>query len=390
MPWRTATVSVERARFVLEAQQSDESFSEICRRFGISRPTGYKWLERGEKDLTALADRSRRPLSCPHATSPELVERILKIRKRRGWGARKIRRVLKNSMQAGASLPSIDTVHRILERHGKVQHGKRPRRQTHPGPPLPFPDYPNGTWTADFKGEFRTLDGNLCFPLTVQDGYSRFLLDCRGMLRLDFEATMRRFRSLFREFGMPERIRTDNGNPFASRALGRLSRLSLWWVTLGITPELIEPGKPQQNPRHERMHRDLKREVTRPPRANLTAQQNAFNQWRRIYNNERPHEGLGLETPAAVYQTSARPFPERPRPLEYPAHYEVRRVSGDSTIRWNSRKVFVSFLLHGHDVGLEQINDGVWSVFFGPVHLGWLDEADFRIMDVEGQKRRRV
>lgn len=387
MPWRTATVETERARFVLEAQLSDESFSEICRRHGISRPTGYKWLERGKQDLTALADQSRRPLSCSHATSADVVEQILEIRKRRGWGARKIRRVLKNKL-ACESLPSVDTVHRILDRHDLVQHGKARRRQTHPGPPLPFPDYPNGTWTADFKGEFRTRDGNLCFPLTVQDGYSRFLLDCRGMLRLDLEATMRRFRRLFHEFGVPERIRTDNGTPFASRALGRLSRLSIWWVMHGITPELIEPGKPQQNPRHERMHRDLKREVTRPPRANLSAQQLAFNQWRRIYNIERPHESLGLETPSSIYRPSARPFNERPASLEYPAHFEIRRVSGDSTMRWKNRKVFVSFLLHGYDVGLEQINDGVWSVFFGPVHLGWLDEADYRIMDVQGKKRR--
>ena len=388
MPWRTTTVDTERARFVLEARFSDDSFSETCRRYGISRPTGYKWLERAEEGLPALADRSRRPLSCSHATSPELVERILEIKKLRGWGARKIRRVLKNDPSL-ASLPSVDTVHRILERHGLVQRGKARRRQTHPGPPLPFPEHPNGTWTADFKGEFRTLDGNLCFPLTVQDGYSRFLLDCRGMLRLDLEATMRRFRHLFREFGMPERIRTDNGAPFASRALGRISRLSMWWVGLGITPEFIEPGKPQQNPRHERMHRDLKREVTRPPRANLKAQQLAFNQWRRIYNFERPHESLGMETPAAIYQPSTRAFNEQPGPIEYPAHFEVRYVSGDSTIRWKCRKVFVSYLLHRHHVGLEQIADGVWSVFFGSVHLGWLDEADFRIMDVQGKNRRR-
>jgi transposase InsO family protein len=388
MPWRTATVETERARFVIEAELSEHSFSEVCRRYGISRATGYKWRNRAEAGLEALQDRSRRPLSCSHATCPDLVERILDVRKRFGWGARKIRRVLEKDPGL-RSLPCVDTIQRILDRYGYVQHGKPRRRQSHPGPPLPFPDRPNGTWTADFKGEFRTRDGNLCFPLTVQDGYSRFLLECRGMLRLDLQVTLRRFRHLFREFGLPERIRTDNGVPFASRALGRLSQLSVWWVTLGITPEFIEPGKPQQNPRHERMHRDLKREATRPPRPDLRAQQLAFNNWRRVYNYERPHESLAMQTPSAIYQPSPRPFPERSEPLVYPAHFEVRRVAGDSTIRWKSRKVFVSQLLDRYEVGLAQIADGVWSVFFGPVHLGWLDEADFRIMDVIGTKRRK-
>jgi transposase InsO family protein len=381
-------VESERTRFVVEAELSEQSFSEVCRRYGISRTTGYKWVERAESGLDGLKDRSRRPLSCSHATSPELVGRILEVKKRFGWGARKIHGKLAKDPSVDG-LPCVDTVQRILDRHGLVQHGKPRRRQTHPGPPLPFPDHPNGTWTADFKGEFRTRDGNLCFPLTVQDSHSRFVLECRGMLRLDLPATMRRFRHLFREHGLPDRIRTDNGNPFASRALGRLSQLSVWWVTLGITPEFIEPGKPQQNPRHERMHRDLKHEATRPPCAHLRAQQLAFNRWRRIYNFERPHESLALETPAAIYHPSTRSLCDNPEPFAYPAHFETRLVSGDSTIRWKSRKVFVSQLFQSHEVGLEQIAERVWSVFFGPIHLGWLDETDFRIMDVLRNKKRR-
>ena len=388
MPWRTATVETERARFVLEAQLSDLAFAELCRRHGISRPTGYKWLQRTEQEgLNGLRNRSRRPHSCPHVTAPEVVQRILDIRKRRGWGARKIRHVLGKEPSIETA-PTVDTIHRILERSGCVEHRKPRRRRTHPGPPLPFPDEPNATWTADFKGEFRTRDGHLCFPLTVQDGYTRFLLECRGMLRLDLQATIRRFCHLFREFGLPQRIRTDNGHPFASNAIGRLSQLSIWWITLGITPELIEPGKPQQNPRHERMHRDLKKE-TAPSRSDLRTQQQCFNRFRRIYNFERPHESLAMQTPSTLYRPSPRPYTERPEPIEYPAHFEVRLVSQDSTIRWQSRKVFVSHLLGRQEVGLEQVSDGVWSVYFGPVHLGWLDESDFRIMDVKGQKRRR-
>ena len=387
MPWRTSTVETERARFVLEAELSDLSFSELCRRHAISRPTGHKWLERyREKGLEGLKDRSHRPRSCPHATAPDVVERILLIRKRRGWGAPKIRRKLQDELHP---VPSIDTIHRVLLRYGCVKHRKPRRRRTHPGPPTAAMDEPNATWSADFKGEFRTRDGRLCFPLTVQDGYSRFLLDCRGMLRLDLQATIGRFKHLFREFGLPERIRTDNGHPFASTAIARLSQRSVWWITLGITPELIEPGKPHQNGRHERMHRTLKERTTSPPRANLRAQQRRFNSFRHVYNFERPHESLGQETPSTLYQPSPTPYPRRPDPIEYAGHFEVRRVSQDSTIRWKHRKVFVSSLLGRNFVGLEQVGDGVWSVYFGSLHLGWLDESDFRIMDVRERKKRR-
>lgn len=389
MPWRTATVEKERARFVIEAELSDLSHSELCRRYGISRPTGYKWLARYEaQGLAGLEDCSHAPRCCPHATSAPVVDRVLEIRDRRGWGARKIQRKLLDDPTIEIA-PSVDTVNRILRRNNRIETRKPRRRRTHPGPPLPILPEPNGTWTADFKGEFRTRDHHLCFPLTVQDGCSRFLLACRGMLRLDVHATVRRFRYLFREFGLPLRIRTDNGHPFASTAIAGLSQLSVWWISLGILPELIEPGKPQQNGRHERMHRTLKAETASPPRANLRAQQRRFNEFRRVYNFERPHEALGMETPSALYRPSTRPFTERPGPLEYPGHFELRRVSGDATLRWRSRKVFASSLLKGHVVGLEQVGDGVYSVYFGPVQLGWLDEVDYRIMDVKERSRRR-
>ena len=389
MPWRTSTVETERARFVIEAELSDLSHADLCRRHNITRPTGYLWLERYRTEgLDGLKDRSHRPNSCAHATSPEVVSRILKIRDKRGWGARKIRKKLIDDPAIEVA-PSTDTVNRILLREGRITPRKPRRRRNHPGPPIPILPEPNGTWTADFKGEFRTQDGKLCYPLTVQDGYSRFLLDCRAMLSLDQQATMRRFRYLFRTFGLPKRIRTDNGPPFASTAIAGLSQLSVWWISLGIIPERIEPGKPQQNGRHERMHRTLKEETALPSRAHIRAQQSCFNHFRRVYNSDRPHEALNMETPATLYSTSPRPFTERPEPLEYPAHFELRRVSGDCTLRWKVRKVFVSSLLKHTFVGLEQIAEDVWSVFYGPVHLGWLDEADFRIMDVKKRSRRR-
>lgn len=382
-------METERARFVIEAELSDLSHAELCRRHHISRPTGYKWIRRyREKGLQGLEDRSHRPRSCPHATSQPVVDRILAIRKKRGWGAKKIRAKLERDPSIDP-VPSIDTIGRILQRHGCVEARKPRRRRTSPGPPLPILPEPNATWTADFKGEFRTQDGKLCFPLTVQDGHSRFLLECRGLLRLDLQATVRRFRHVFRDVGLPRRIRTDNGHPFASTAIAGLSQLSVWWISLGIVPELIEPGKPQQNGRHERMHRTLKERTASPPRGNLRSQQLRFDQFRRVYNYERPHEALQMETPAALYRPSSRPFTDRPDPLEYPGHFEIRRVSGDCTLRWNGRKVFVSSLLKKRSVALEQVGDGVWSVFFGPVHLGWLDESDYRIMDVKDRAQRR-
>jgi putative transposase len=389
MPWRTATVEKERARFVLDAEVFDLSHAELCRRYGISRPTGYQWLKRYRSDgLDGLKDRSHRPRSCAHATSASVIARVLEIRDKRGWGARKIRKKLFDDPSIRVA-PSIDTVNRILAREGRIKPGKPRRRRDHPGPPIPILPEPNGTWTADFKGEFRTQDGKLCFPLTVQDGYSRFLLECRALPSLDQQATMRRFRHLFGEFGLPKRIRTDNGPPFASIAIAGLSQLSVWWISLGIIPERIEPGKPQQNGRHERMHRTLKEETALPARANIRAQQSRFNLFRHVYNHERPHEALNMETPAALYVPSPRPFTERPEPLLYPDRFELRRVSGDSTLRWKSHKVFVSSLLKHSIVGLDQVSDDVWSVFYGPVHLGWLDEADYRIMDVKERARRR-
>lgn len=388
MPWRTATVERERARFAIEAELSELPHAELCRRFGISRRTGYKWIQRYEEEgLAGLRDRSHRPRSCPHATSDLVVERILELRRRYDWGARKIRKKLLDDPGV-EDVPSPYTITRVLRRHGCIEPRKPRRKRTHPGPPLPIEPEPNATWTADFKGEFRTKDGKLCYPLTIQDGHTRFLLECRAMHRLSMEATLRSFARVFRTFGLPRRIRTDNGHPFASTAIAGLSQLSIWWISLGILPEYIEPGKPQQNGRHERMHRTLKKRTAFPPRADIRAQQRRFNEFRGVYNTERPHEALDMETPASVYEPSARPFIERPASPTYPDYFETRIVSGDSTLRWKSRKVFVSSLLKYRSVGLEQIGDGVWAVYFGPVHLGWLDEADYRIMDVKERARR--
>jgi transposase InsO family protein len=387
MPWRTATVEDERARFVIEAERSFFSFRELCKRHGISRKTGYKWMDRYRAEgFEGLKDRSHRPHSCPHRTPPEVERRIVELRKHRGWGAKKLGAVLEREL--GWS-PSRDTIHRILDRHGLVKRRKPRQRRTHPGRPDGRMECPNAVWTADFKGQFRMGSGRLCYPLTVQDGHSRFLLCCKGLLRPTKTLVRPCFERLFARYGLPDRIRTDNGHPFASNALSGLSELGVWWIRLGILPERIEPGKPQQNGRHERMHRTLKAKTTRPPASNLRAQQARFDRWRKVYNKERPHEALGQQTPGEVYRSSARLLPDELELPSYPEHFEVRKVAGDRTIKWHDRKVFVSGLLRYDYVGLEEIDDGVWSVYYGPVHLGWLDERDMRIMDVWDERRRR-
>lgn len=387
MPWRTKSVMDQRTRFVLEAERGFHSFSELCRRYGVSRPTGYKWVERyNAEGLEGLRDRSHRTESCPHATPQELVDRILELRKHRGWGAKKLRKVLLREFDA---VPSVDTVHQVLRRGGMIEAPKPRRRRTHPGPPATVTDRPNAVWSVDFKGQFRTGDGKLCYPLTVQDTFSRFVLDCKGMRRLDQQHTRRRFDRLFRLFGLPDVIKSDNGHPFASTAVARLSKLSVHWIKLGIRPELIEPASPHQNGTHERMHRTLKAETTRPPKNDLRAQQRRFDRFRAIFNEERPHEALDLETPASVYRPSATTISDSEKSVSYPPHFEVRKISQDTTIRWRNRKVFVSNLLKHEHIGFEEVGEGLWSAYFGPVHLGWLDERDYRIMDVKGHRRRR-
>ncbi len=388
MPWRETSPMHERQRFVLDVEYARCSFSALCRRYGISRNTGYKWLARyAAEGPDGLRDRSHRPAGCPHATPPEIVQRILQLRKHWRWGAAKLRQLLLAEGTA-TPVPSVATIHRILVRHGRVPKRRRSRRRAHPGrPTTPFTG-PNVVWTADFKGQFKTRDGRYCYPLTVQDAYSRYLLACQSLTGTLLAPTRRVFSRLFQEYGLPERIRTDNGQPFASCALGRLSQLSVWWIQLGITPELIEPAHPEQNGRHERMHRTLKAETARPPASCRTAQQRRFTRFLEVYNHLRPHEALGQQPPATHYHSSPRPYPDRLRPIEYPAHFEVRRVSRNGGIRWNTRWVNVSHVLGELPVGLEPITDGTWNVFFGPVHLGWLDERDYRIHDHRGRTKR--
>lgn len=378
-----------RKQFVLEAQGGLFSFSELCRRYCISRKTGYKWVARYDAEgPDGLLDRSHRPHSCPHATDPMILEAAFDLRRRRPhWSAGKIIGHLE-ALQPEWPLPSERVLHKHFVRQGLVHKNKRRRKPTHPGRPTAGFDAPNSIWSADFKGQFKTRNGVYCYPLTIQDGFSRFLLACQGLDGTTYRGARSVFTRTFREFGIPWRIRTDNGPPFASMALGRLSRLSVWFIKLAILPDLIEPGKPQQNGRHERMHRDLKAEATIPPAGNRAAQQRRFNTFRSDFNHVRPHEAHAQRPPATVYQPSTRPFPSKLITPEYPAHFEIRKVSSNGGIRWHSAWVNVSHLLGSEYIGLEEVDNDVWAVYFGPAQLGWLHTHRGTILAHDGSSSR--
>jgi len=389
MPWSQTSPMNQRTQFIADYLREVLSVTELCDLYGVSRKTAYKWIDRYLRHGPAgIEERSRRPLSSPNQTPEEIVSAILEARQRHpSWGGKKLLTLL-HKRQPRWELPARSTVCDILSRHGMVPKKRNRRRIGHPGKPGSLILAPNDLWCADYKGQFKTGDGVYCYPLTVTDGFSRFLLGCQGLNSTAVAQAKPVFTQLFREYGLPKRIRTDNGVPFATNTLARLSTLSAWWIRLGILPELIEPGKPQQNGRHERMHRTLKAETTRPAAANLAAQQRKFNRFREEFNHERPHEALDQQTPASCYSASPREMPSKLPPLEYPDRFEVRYVSANGGIRWKKDWINVSTVCIGEYVGLEEIDDGIWNIYFGPLKLGRLIERHMKIEDEFGRLKR--
>ena len=380
MPWREADPVSERARFVGEHASGYWTMTELCERFGISRATGHKWVRRWRLERS-LAEKPRAPRGCPHRTPREVEELIVELRRKRpGWGAITLRQRLAK-LHPGLALPAPATIAEIIDRRGLVQPRRPRRRPRHPGKPYIGATSPNDVWCTDFKGQFKMGDGRLCYPLTLTDFTSRYLLGCHGLRTTEQRGVQAAFTRWFREYGLPRQILSDNGVPFATQGIGGLSRLAVWWIRLGIHPIRIEPGKPAQNGRHERMHKTLKYDATRPPARSLAAQQRQFDRFRNIYNQERPHRALEGQTPASLYQPSPRSYPERLPPVEYPGHFEVRLVCGNSCIKWHKRFVHVSRVLIGEWLGLEEVDEGIWSVYLGPVLLGRLDEREERVFD---------
>jgi len=365
----------ERIRFVLQATREEGSFTALCGEFGISRKTGYKWVARYQaRGLDGLHELSRRPRASP-TRIPAAVE-VLVLRERhrhRTWGPKKLQAVLATKYGV-APVPAVSTIGNLLARHGLTRKTRRRR-------PVSAPDrrtrtgatHPNAVWAADFKGWFRTRDGQRCDPLTISDVCSRYVLTCRIVSGPRGDRVRPVFRGVFRHFGLPDVLRVDNGPPFGSRGVCGLSQLSAWWLQLGIRVEFLEPSHPEQNGVHERMHRTLKADTTRPPAATPEAQQGRFDRWRREFNQERPHEALGMQRPAERYRRSGRRYTDHPQPFAYPRHYEIRRVKSSGIVQWRNRVWYVGAALRGMAVGLTEVDEARWAVYFGALLLGYLD-----------------
>lgn len=374
MPWKNVTLMEEINRFVMLAQTDRFTITELCEQFGISRKTGYKHLERYEAEgLKGLQVRSHRPHCFPQRTEEEVEALILSERRlHRTWGPKKLRRVLelKHGLE---SAPARSTIAKILRRYGlSVPRRRRAGVYVALNDDLTVPLQPNHVWTVDFKGWFVLGNGQRCDPLTVCDGYSRYVLACRAQPNQQFKRTLHAFRGLMRQSGRPEIIRVDHGSPFASTGLGRLSSLSVWWIEQGIEVEFTGPAAPQENGAHERMHRDLKAEATQPASVNLAAQQRRFERWRHTFNHERPHESLGLQFPADFYQPSPHRLNEDDKPLVYSAECEVKTVSVSGHLAHEGKTYHVGEAFAHKRVGLRRNGEAQTELYFANVQLGIL------------------
>ncbi len=380
MPWKETEAMNERMQMVAQYRSEGDSVSELAREYGVSRKTVYKWLERYEQlGPAGLEELSRAPHHPAHALSAETEQRILQWKADKPlWGAPKIHAKLLLEL---SDCPAESTVSNVLARHGLSRARRRRARATPSAHPLGHCVGLNQVWCADFKGHFCTGDGQRCDPLTISEAFSRYLLCCRALSESTASLVVKPvFIATFREYGLPEAIRTDNGAPFASIGLGGLSALSVWWIELGIRVERIEPGCPQQNSRHERLHRTLKEATASPPQPSLRLQQRAFDQFKAEYNQERPHESLGQKPPDSVYEPSPRPYPEcRPRPRGYPQDWAKRPVRPGGRIRWRGKEYNITRALCGRELGLQPIAEGCWAIHFENLQLGILDERKGRV-----------
>ena len=373
MPWKACSAMEERLRFVARLLEGD-AMTDVCREFGISRKTGYKILARyKDEGPAALNDRSRRPVRYANQLPPQIEGLIVSLKTGKPhWGARKIRELLIRRLPGDLRVPAQSTIHAVLDRHGLVARIGR-RRNRAQGTPLSAGNKPNDLWCVDFKGEFRLGNSQYCYPLTVTDHASRYLLLCEALDSVRESSAIQAFQHLFAERGLPDAIRSDNGVPFASpNALFNLSKLSVWWLRLGIAIERIKPGNPQQNGRHERMHLTLKKETTRPPNINSLQQQARFDDFVAEFNTERPHEALGMRRPADIYIPSSKPYFGLPE-LSYPLHDREALVTACGRICMHRKKINVSTVLAGQKLGIKEVDEGIWLVSFMHYDLGYID-----------------
>lgn len=378
MPWDERTRMDQKVRFIAAISSCEYTMTELCREFGISRKTGYKWAERFRREGPAgLEDLSRAPKTKPHKMDARCAARIIEERRKHPtWGPRKLLAVLQKSAP-GLPWPAASSAGDLLKREGLVVARPRRRPVPHRSPPVTQMDHPNETWTCDFKGEFLLGDRSLCYPLTIRDGASRALLACSGQRSTAISTAREVFEETFLSYGLPEKILSDGGVPFAhAKTVRRLTRLSVWWIRLGIMPVLTQPGRPDQNGAHEQMHRILKAETTKPARRSHADQQLAFDTFREEYNTLRPHEGIGMRPPFEIYSPSLRPYTAKPAEIVYPGHYEVRRVRRGGEFKLHSRMIFLTEVLHRELIGLVEEDHQRWSIYFGPLLLGRYNERD--------------
>ena len=380
MGWMETCAVDERMRFVMAIEAQEESVAAACRRFGVSRKTGYKWLERyREAGVEGLLERSRAPLHHPQAITEEIAEQCLAVRRTHPtWGPVKVRAWLERHASQ-TPWPAASTIGMLFDREGLTV--KRRVRRRCPPSSTPFADCgaANDVWCIDFKGWFLTGDGTHCEPLTLSDGYSRYLLRCQVMPRTDSEHVWPVLDAAFREFGLPRRLRSDNGSPFASRGAGGLSKLSVKVVKAGVMPERITPGKPQQNGRLERLHLTLLQDTANPPARSLREQLERLRGFQCLYNEERPHQALGNDTPAEHYTVSPRRFDGVLREPDYGPDHAVRRVRHSGEIRWQGNKIYISEALIGEPVGLIEDDDGGLRAYYGPIELGVITHGGDRL-----------
>ena len=380
MPWNHSDPVTERLRFVGLAQEGLYEMKELCERFGVSRQTGYATLKRyDEKGVDGLKDGSHAPQSCPHRITEEMRGVLLAARRAHSdWGPRKVLDWLR-LFRPELTLPAASTVGDLYSREKLVKPRRRTRNWSHPGRTHVRVGEPNDLWTMDFKGDFRLGDGQRCYPLTIADSHTRYLLTCHGLGSTAHAGAWTVVECAFREYGLPRAIRTDNGGPFATKAISGLSRLNIWWTQLGIAHDRIAPGHPEQNGSHERMHLTLKQGTAFPPAADMGAQQVKFDGFRSEFDFERPHEALGGRTPGSLYVRSPRQLPEALPGPEYPGQCEVRQVRANGILYFKNQQIFLSELLSGHDVALEEIANGIWSIYFYTLLLARLDVRTFTL-----------
>ena len=380
MPWMETCAMDQRVQLVGDWLKGEHTIGELVKHYQVSRKTVYKWINRYTSGgVESLIEISRAPHHHPNATPPEIVSQLIETKLRHtNWGPKKLVNWLRLNYPE-RRWPVASTAQSILRKEGLVKP-KRLRRHT---PPFTRPFQgclkPNDTWSIDYKGQFRTGDGKLCYPLTITDNFSRYLITCRGLQHPSYEATQPWLERAFREYGLPLAIKSDNGTPFASTGIAGLSRLSVWLIRLNVVPERIALSHPEQNGRHERMHRTLKEATCKPPRYCLTDQQKAFDRFKAEYNEERPHEAIAMKSPAALYEPSRRLFPIRLPSVEYDSWLTIRRVMDSGCIKWKGDFIYITQALAGEPIGLKQLGDMTWELWFSNYPLGILEEMTGKV-----------